>query len=135
MKLWNFSIQKISTREVNRTSFILWLSKINHLAKNNSKLREEMYHDSIGLFKWGKWIPINAVSGVDRGGVSNPPTGKIVVEKVCNFQTLFFAINFSKNSIFLLNFLQNFLKKFPTNCAFRPNAQKFNALFWNFFEK
>ena len=45
-----------------------------------------------------------------------------------------FIKNFQNFPIFLRNFLKIF-SKFPSNCIFRPNAQKGNAWFVNFLEK
>ena len=71
-----------------------------------------------------------------------PRNGKNCCRKRMLFpKALFVATTFPNivnNSIFLLNFYQNLSKisqKFTTIRGFRPNAQKINVWFVNFFEK
>ena len=85
-------------------------------------------------------------SGVRRGGVggSNPPPNrkKMLQKNDVITEVSIFSNKFSQKQIkiqffyciFIKDF-QNFLKISPTNCVFRPNAQKFNAWFGNFFAK
>ena len=68
--------------------------------------------------------------------------GKNCCRKMILFtKALFLATTFPtivKNSIFLLNFYQEFSKisqNFQTIRVFRPNARKINAWFVKFFEK
>ena len=83
-------------------------------------------------------------SGVARGKEGKSPpheTGKIAVKMMLFPKALFLSTTFPKivkNSIFLLHFyhkLSKISQNFPTIRVYRPNAQKINVWFANFFEK